>query len=196
MKKDPERMRKPRRAAILAVLAALNVARVRAAVVQLPDGRFELSAPWTDDEHTTVCPNPDPRVCPVFVMDEPAMIIRSQDSSVRLRDAARLTDKEKARGARVPFFLYNYKYDPVLEEKRYTEYDGPDRIQIRSAACSASSLDPIFSLKTLESCNQISASDAQRLLSAALLTPWDRRNTMLRRRKLVASLHKLTLKAC
>jgi hypothetical protein len=145
---------------MLAVLAALNVSRVRAAVVQLPDGRFELSAPWTEDEHTTACPNPDPRVCPVFVMDEPAMIIKSQDSSVRLRDVARLTDKEKARGARVPFFLYNYKYDPVLEEKRYTEYDGPDSIQIRSAACPACSLDPMFSLKPLESCYQISASDA------------------------------------
>jgi hypothetical protein len=119
-------------AAAVALLAVMIVSSTEAAVTKLSDGRFELAAPWTDEQHTTACPNPDPRICPVMAMDVPAMVIRSQDESVVLRDVARLTDAEKAQGATTPFFLYNYKYDPALGQKRYTEYNGPDTIEIRS----------------------------------------------------------------
>ena len=132
--RDSSSARRATSAAAAAVaLVLLNVASSEAAVTQLPDGRFELAAPWTDAQHTTACPNPDPRICPVLAIDVPAMAINSQDESVVLRDVARLTDAEKAQGATTPFKLYNYKYDPVLGEKRYTEYNGPDTIQIRSA---------------------------------------------------------------
>ena len=119
---------------VLVVSCVLNIFAVGPAeggVVTLPDGSKQLTAPWTDAEHTTACPNSDPRPCPLLVLNNPAVNIRSQDAVVRLRDVATLSQEEQDRGATVPFFVYNYKYDQQLGSKRYRVYsNGTDQYEI------------------------------------------------------------------
>lgn len=116
--------------AISYVLCLFAMGPAEGGVVTLGDGSKQLTAPWTDAEHSIACPNSDPRPCPVLSLNSPAVNIRSQDAVFRLRDMATLTQEERDRGATEPFFVYNYKYDQA-QGKRYRIYsNGTDQYEI------------------------------------------------------------------
>jgi len=112
---------------------ALGFARVEPTggeVITLADGTKQLTAPWTEVEHTTACPNSDPRPCPVLLLNNPAVSIRSQEAAVKLRNVATLSQDERDRGATVPFFVYNYKYNQVTGKQYRVYANGTDQYEI------------------------------------------------------------------
>jgi len=94
------------------------------------DGTLTLTTPWDDADHTRACPNPDSRPCPVLVLNNPAVFIQTQETSVRIRDVASLTQEEEDANATTPFFIYDYKYVAALQAKRYTVYSGVETFEV------------------------------------------------------------------
>jgi len=133
----PSRQRRRRRgrvdAAVVAMLlSALAVRPSGADLETLDDGTPMLVAPWTEQEHSTACPSPDPRICPVLTLNNPtrAVFIRSQEDTVILRDVVPLSEEEIEKGATTPFFIYDYRYDSDQGAKRYMEPDTADNVEI------------------------------------------------------------------
>ena len=134
---------------LVALLLGAVMRQAGASVETLDDGTKMLHAPWTDADHSVACPNPDSRPCPVLVLNNPAVFIQSQEEQVLLRDVARLTADEEAKGATTPFFLYNYKFDSNLGKKRYTVYGGVDTVEVTFTSTMGSTW---FNVGVLESC--------------------------------------------
>ena len=120
----------PLRVGLVVATLVFVVRPAGASVETLPDGQKMLVAPWNDDDHTEACPNPDPRICPVLQLNNPAVMIRSQQDFVVLRDVTTLNQEEEDRGAGTTFFIYDYKYLDSIRAKRYTIYSGIETIEV------------------------------------------------------------------
>jgi hypothetical protein len=152
-------------AVVATLLVALAVRPSGAGVEVLPDGTPMLVAPWTDAEHTTACNLPDGRICPILTLNNPfqAVFIRSQENTVMMRDVVSVSDQEIALGATEPFFIYNYKYDQNLQEKRYKVPTGNETIKISFNYTMGRTW---YSYADAQTCNVIVQADTPGALSA------------------------------
>ena len=148
----------------LHMLALLGVAM---AGINKYDGLTELQAPFDNNQHTEVCAPADPRPCPILAMKSPLVKVRSQEEQVLLRQITTLSDEEREQGAKIPFFIYNYKTDSG-GNKRYTVYNGTETVKLTIETSMGSAPPP--GPQAYEDCEVIIQAEATEFKGEATLT--------------------------